>query len=460
MAKRNPNKPEPVPWGPMDGETLATAYARLPPGKRQGKEHWTWELSFKDGHGKRRTRSLGRLPRELVWGAITKVMQEVDPSSTRPDGSDVLTVGDLLRRYYRSQENRDGGRTALAERTLLSYLHCCKRIMPVAGHTLLTDLDEATVFRIREALLSTKRDGSHPGYAPKTVKADIKFLRQAILWGRSMGVTVPDVSTKRAVKFAGTKAKEPVNNKHTPSEEDVALLYQHIRQSKTKLAMYIMWQTGCRIGECARLRWRHITHSEDGAWVSFPEGKTGPRRTPITVEAFGEIQSYRPAEATDDSRLFNSPGQMSSNTGAAIAQACQIRNIEPFTSHGLRRLFTRRCMRAGVDVGTYACMAGHSPEIALRDYDKPTPEDMLAALRRMMQPDARDLIRWLRQNEISEAEAMRVLEDWQSKSVRQRKFDGDRSGPGALGASASDGVEQVFEDDSSTSPSNSERVVH
>ena len=62
MARRNPNTPEPFPWGPKDGETLATAYARRAPGKRPGKEHWHWELSFKDKHGKRKLVSLGRLP--------------------------------------------------------------------------------------------------------------------------------------------------------------------------------------------------------------------------------------------------------------------------------------------------------------------------------------------------------------------------------------------------------------
>lgn len=412
MARRNPNTPEPFPWGPKDGETLATAYARRAPGKRPGKEHWHWELSFKDRHGKRKFISLGRLPRGDLWYAITEAMRVAAPSTVFVDTSDIITVIQLLKVNYGHHEDREGTSEALKDVTLRNYKGSVQRLASVVGKTLLRDLDEASVLGFRKALLRRKSNGSRPGYSPKTVRLDIKFLRQAICWGRSMGIDVPDVSVKRALKFTTQKAGEPVNNHHTPTDEDVVRLYQYMKRGKTKLAMYIMWQTGCRVGECAGLRWRDITHAPNGAWISFPKGKTGPRRTPITESAFGEIQSYRPSEARDNDALFSSPAQMSKNTGAAISHACHLRSIEPFTSHGLRRLYTDRCLRAGVDVGTYAAMAGHSPETALREYRKPTEDDMRGALRRITEPDARNLLLWLRQNDMSETEAIRVLEEW------------------------------------------------
>lgn len=184
-----------------------------------------------------------------------------------------------------------------------------------------------------------------------------------------------------------------------------------MKRSGTRLAMYVMWQTGCRAGEATHLRWCDIFEDADGCWIRFPEGRTGPRTTPITKEAMEEILKYRPARAQPDAPLFSSPIQRAKNTGAAIAMACQVqdRNIEPFTSHGLRRMFTDRCVRARVDVATYADIAGHSIEVALKHYRTVTVDDRVAALHRLRSRSKGDLLAWIARHGISEDEAIRML---------------------------------------------------
>ncbi|MFK7929190.1 MAG: tyrosine-type recombinase/integrase [Myxococcota bacterium] len=406
MAKRDPSRPSPVSLE-VGGRTLATAYARRPPGNRKGTEHWAWVVHLTDSKtGKPVQRALGRVPSALVGTRLAEFYRGINPAAITSDGSGVSGVGELLRAYFAHLEGRQETDDALAPRTVRFYEGSAKRLMPAVEHAPLVDMNEAWVMAVRAQLLGD--------FAVRTVKADLKFLRQAIVWGRRQGLDVPDLSVRAAQTFKGRKAKAHVNNHRTPTEEEVGRLYQSMRRSGTKLAMYIMWQTGCRVGEAGALWWRDIQRDADGHWVHFREGKTGPRITPITAEAYAELLSYRPEDAGEDAGLFRKPSQVSANTGAAIAVACQARgrNIEPFTSHGLRRLFTDRCIRARVDIATYADIAGHSIETALKHYRTVTVDDRIAALHRLNSGSDVDLLAWVARHGVSEAEAVRVLEGW------------------------------------------------
>lgn len=417
MAVRDHSRPDPVVLE-VGGKTLATAYARRPPGRRTGTEHWAWVVHYVDAEtGKPVQRSVGRIAPELVGTALAEFYQDINPAAVRPDGSGVDTVGELLRAYFAHLESRQETDDALAERTLLFYLGSAKRLSKVVDNTPLQDMSEPWVMLVRGTLLGT--------YAVRTVKADLKFLRQANVWGLRQGLAIPDVSVRNAQTFKGRKAQERVNNHRTPTEEEVQRLYHSMKRSGTKLAMYLMWQTGCRVGEAGVLSWGSIRRDADGCWVHFKEGKTGPRVTPITAEAYAELLSYKPKEASSGTRLFRKPSQVARNTGAQIAVACQVqgRNIEPFTSHGLRRLFTDRCIRAKVDIATYADIAGHSIETALKHYRTVTVDDRLAALHRLTSGSDANLLSWVVRKGVSEEEAIRVLEAWVSEDQAQERVE-------------------------------------
>ena len=399
-----PERPEPVVLE-IGGKTLATAYARRPPGKRKGTEHWAWSASFKDPvTGKPVQRAMGRVAVAMVGTRLTEYFQGVVPMAPAVDHG--FTVGALLRTYFAHLEGRQGTNDALAPRTLMFYEGSAKRLMPVVEFTPAHDMTEPWVMAVRGQLLGE--------FAVRTIKADLKFLRQAVVWGRRNGLDVPDLNVRAALTFKGRKAKEHVNNHRTPTEDEVAQLYGSMKRSGTRLAMYLMWQTGCRVGEAAALQWGDLLRDKHGHWVRFREGKTGPRVTPITAEAFAEINRSRPKDAEADTPLFRNARQVASATGAAIAVACGTRGrrIEPFTSHGLRRLFTDRCIRARVDIATYADIAGHSIETALKHYRTVTVDDRLAALHRLTTGSNTDLLNWVVRHNVSEDEAVRVLETW------------------------------------------------
>jgi integrase len=440
----------------VGGKTLATAYARRSPGNRSGTEHWSWVAMYADlATGKPLQASLGRLPTELVGTKLAEFYRGVDPSAIKSDGSGLATVGDLLRAYFAHAEGREGTADALAEDTIEFYEGSAKRLMPIVGHTALRDVSEAWVLAVRDARLKTG--------AVRTVQADLKFIRQAVMWARKRGVEVPDVSITHAVKFKSRKATVYVNNHHTPTEAEVERLYKDMRRSGAKLALYIMWQTGCRIGEASVLSWKHLERDADGYWVFFWKGKTGPRHTPITSDVYDEIRRYMPEGAMPETALFKRPKRTNSSTGAAIAESCRKRGIEPFTSHGLRRMFTDRCIRARVDVGTYADIAGHSIETALSHYRTVTVDDRIAALHRISNPSTVDLLVWLARHGVSEEEAIRVLTDWTGSEpgrLRQREHGGGADRGGLLPPGVPDGLGEVAGDDPPVAPPRPPNVVH
>lgn len=453
MGKRDPSRPDPVVLA-VGEKTLATAYARRAPGGRAGTEDWSWIVMYADlATGQPVQASLGRVPAALVGTKLAEFYRGVDPSAIKTDGSGLVTVGDLLRAYFAHQESRAGTNDALSKDTLEFYEGSAKRLMRVVEHTALADVSDAWLYSVRDA---RNKEG-----AVRTVKADLKYIRQAIVWARKRGVDVTDVSIKDAMKFRSQKATEFVNNHRTPTEEEVRTLYATLRRCPARLALYIMWQTGCRVGEAGALAWSDVKRDMDGFWVSFPKGKTGPRVTPITAEAYHEILTYRPELATPQDALFRSAETLSERVGSQLATSCRRRGIEPFTAHGLRRLFTDRCVRSRVDVGTYADIAGHSIETALTHYRTVTVDDRLAALHRISNPARVDLLVWLARNSVSEDEALRVLTEWTaSEPLRLREREGGGGLPHGLDGVTTDGLEEVAHDDAAAAAARPTDVVH
>jgi integrase len=367
---------------------------------------------------KREFRDLGRLAEGDVAAALVEAYREIDPAAVREDGSHVQTVGDLLRAWFYEQEQRGPEGPAreehkIAARTVAMYEGSAKRLIGVADGMVLRKMAPATLFELRDQLSET--------YAPRTVRADLKALRQAMLWGQSRGVEVPTMDFRPTMK-RGRRDRERVNRDRTPTHEEVARLYADLKRTGLRLGLLIGWKTGARIGEIASLRWCDVYANADGAWVSFPEGKTGPRVCPIADEDLREILTYRPAGAEDTDLMF-SP-HFAKNGSATLVVACEERKIPEFTFHGLRRLMTDTCQRRGVDVGTYAAMVGHTPEEALRAYRRPTVDDLRVALLKI-RSHGTSVAAWLARHGMLEDEAVAILEAglqaWRERQVAEKE---------------------------------------
>lgn len=390
------DQPEPIPLTVGD-RTLASAYPLRGPGPRE--PEWSWRMAYVDPTtGTRLFRGLGRLAPGDVAQALVDAYREIDPSAIKEDGTHVRTVPDVIRAWFAHLEERASDRVReefrIRPRTLISYKIASKQVLAVTEGLDARKLTTGDLLRVRDALT---RD-----YAPRTARAALMALAQAMAWSKERGVEVAEVKMP-VVKI---KADTATYSRRTPTHEEVERVYSSLRRCGLRLALYVAWRTGARLGEVSSLTWRDIYEDQDGHWVKLT-GKTGTRVFPLTADEVTEIRKDRPARATDDASLFTS--DLKSISGQ-LAETCTRLGIEPFPIHGLRRLMTDTCQRRGVDIGTYAALMGHTPEVALKHYRQPTALDKRVAHLQLRRTSGDGVMAWLAQRGLTEDEAVELLE--------------------------------------------------
>jgi integrase len=414
--------PDPVPLK-VGRKALAIAYPLNPPGKRH--EVWSWRMRFKDPTtGVWRFRALGRHAVEDVSEALVMAYRGIDPAAIAEDGSHVKTVEDLVRAWFWAQEQRgpDGEMREdhqIAERTLKGYRTASRQVITAGGRIKLRTMGTAELTVLRDKLAET--------YAVRTVNLAMKCLRQAVLWGIERNVKVPPLNW-RSLRL---KPREYTNRHRTPTHAEVAAIYAALKRTGLRLALFIAWKTGGRIGEVCALTWADLYEDEDGAWVTL-SGKTGERRFPLAAADLAEIRAAMPKYARETDRLFS--GHLHKNGSGSLVAACEKRGMEPFTFHALRRLMTDTCQRRGVDVGTYSALMGHTAEEALRHYRQPTVDDLRGALLKIRRTvTGPGILAWLEKAGMTEEEAVERLEGATPALARGRARPDLRLVPGAGG---------------------------
>lgn len=370
MARpKKTKRPDPIVLG-SGKTTFATAYANRPPTKKN--PNWSWKMVYNDGHStKPKAESIGRMSEAQVEKELQYRYREYKPSVLTTDGSHIRTVADLLRAWYagaiepKGPDSRVRDEYKLSGYTLRNYQTACKQLMTYAGDMKLKSL---TTGAMDQLLLNLQQV-----YASRTIVHLVKVFKLAVKWGK-----------RNCIEIAGVEfnVKRPApgecyaNNHRTPSHEVVEKLYNSLRKSKLKVAVLIGWKTGGRIGEINGLSWGDIAQDEDGYWVHL-KGKTGSYRHPLNKDDYKMIVAHRPKGASDDAPVFKGGGSQSS----ALSRACTLREIEPFTFHGLRRLRCDDLQRAGVEPSVYARVMGHSVKVAMEAYRQPNANDLQSVVK-------------------------------------------------------------------------------
>lgn len=328
----NPNKPK-----------LGTAYPHHPPSKRHSK--WSWRYEAIDEEGKRQRRSLGRLDRGEVKRALIEKLQ-LNLPYVPLDLSDTDTIGNLLRDWYGHIEE---DRFELKKRTKQNYLNGCKRIIPILDSTKLEGFGPQTVKHLRRIL---KKD-----YASSTVFNIIQTLLTALRWGEENGAKIAFPSSR----IKNPKPKQKV--KPVPAKEDVETILSSLPKSRFRLAVFIAYKTGARIGEIGNLQWKDIKEV-DGCKVVSVNGKANPREIVIGDETWEEILSHR-GEDIDDAKLFQ---RNLGNATTKLRRICEQASITPFTFQGLRKLRANLLDRVKLPDQVYEQQMGHSRKTAKGHY--------------------------------------------------------------------------------------------
>lgn len=212
-----------------------------------------------------------------------------------------------------------------------------------------------------------------------TIRLDLSNLRRAWVWGQQVGACPRHDLALPRVRAVNARVKR------TPTRAEVDRLAEHFNERGPQwVAVILRVQSalGCRIGELTHLTWDRV--DLDAGRVVL-EGKTGRRAILLTPEIVDVLERL----PREHELVLGRSIETTRLVGRFIRPACAELGIEPFTSHGLRRLAVDTLIRSGVKVDVAAAWLGHSPAVMLRDYRQVTEVDLEAAARALSKPRPR-----------------------------------------------------------------------
>jgi len=112
------------------------------------------------------------------------------------------------------------------------------------------------------------------------------------------------------IDFVTTNVKKNEKPRTDPEElpkpEDVKELVKTASHKRDEALIFLLWDSGARIGELLNLKWKDIRFGEQLTKLRFRESKTGERKIPIreSVEALKEWRREHPRSDEPDSHVF------------------------------------------------------------------------------------------------------------------------------------------------------------
>lgn len=324
------------------------------------------------------------------------------PAKRDADGPAMDSVGQALDVWWSTAVDPDPDRAKASKETYRTHVRALTRTI---GHVA---LDQATA-RHAEA----HRMGRHKaGTAPRTIHAELATLAQAWRWWRDIGRTTVEVP-KITVKISDRRTRR------TPTVGELAT----VREAapgwiSDALGLQAAW--GARIGEVLHLQPGDVDLQAGVVHLGRHEGatKTGPRTLPLRGEARDILERLLAAPVRRTSsrfgewaggEIFGCPktsrtsvqkwmkGRQRVVKGVAVAEGFdwKAHRIEPFTTHGIRRMVTDALVRARVDLSAAAAVLGHSPVMMLRVYRQVTDADKALAMQQAglgLEPGANNVV--------------------------------------------------------------------
>jgi integrase len=375
---RAPKRPEPLDIEPPHGPVVhaKTVTGRGPTARQP---HWYWRAVVYDG-AKERTVWTGRGSREEVRAAVWQLIGRREHLGAEPaaavDADQVIvtfeTFSDLLRawRVHLTTE-----RTDLAPASVEAYVARANVLEEVLGSVRLDRLGRADLDRYRAIVSRPPGEGSRRRRARSsgTIQIDMTVAGMAWSWGSSIGVVDGSLDAPAILV-------KPTHDSYTPSIDEVATVVGMLRGWVADVVR-LQWATGARLGELAALLVEDVDLERSVVWVGrhVRAAKTGARRVPIPADTLPMLRDMV-AGRSGAVRLFPASFETVRRwPNDLIAEACAAAKIPTWTTHGLRRAFVIRGIRARIDVATLSTITGHSIQVMLRIYRQVLDEDIAAA---------------------------------------------------------------------------------
>ncbi len=348
------------------GRVTARVKRGRPPGQTDGRHYWQ---GYVIEHRKRRTVWTGWGTPDEVIEALSELVLHGIPAARRArreegEIDEITTVQRLCRAWLAEQQDRRAS-GEIKPRSLTNYEQAVGRIKDDAiGDVLLGRVDQGTLKRWKARRLEAR--------SPNTFLAEYKVLRMAWRFGQEAGAV--DARALPSIQIAA----KTVRKKITPEAGEVQRLLRRL-DGWVRVALWLQFSTGARIGEVATIRWKDVNLDEREPSIHFEHGKTGPRDVPISRQCASVLRAIapQPPEAYVTGRTVSTTKKMHRH----LRSLCGELGIPEFTSHGIRRLAVELFCDAGVDIRTAADMLGNSPKTIMEHYKQTTPKGARSALR-------------------------------------------------------------------------------
>jgi len=318
----------------------------------------------------------GNLEEAQIWGAelFLKKLDGIDD-----DDGQVRTIGVVIARYYKhAAELVDaGGMAASTFRGIRSQIRRLREADPAFMAVPVRRVDYA---RVSALVLRLQRGG----FAPNTVNRTVGVASVAFNWALRQGLisgTFPKMGLP----------KTTIRPKRAPSAEEItATIAQMVGWQW--LVTCILYETGGRIGEVAKLRPDSVDF--DRKEIHFEgkgrHGRAKHRTVPVSDELLKKIRWHLRTVGADVHRsVYRSPEYLlglkpkslrNTKYREALYAAQKRANVARFLPHDMRRSAVTDFQRAGVPIMVAAKTLGHTPEVMLSHYAQASMDDQRDAL--------------------------------------------------------------------------------
>lgn len=194
--------------------------------------------------------------------------------------------------------------------------------------------------------------------SPSTVNREVAVLRNMFNRGIEWGDFV-DNPVKKGIMF---NEKDYVRTRFL-SQDEATKLYNELN-GHLKPIVIITLNTGMRLGEVLRLKWRDCNFEDRRIYL--PKTKTGKKEKPMNQIVYDTLVAW-PKHPTSDYVFCHSAdtphegfsGKPFGNVRTAWKKAIKRAGITNFRFHDLRHTFASYCIMSGVDMKTVAELLGH-----------------------------------------------------------------------------------------------------
>ena len=214
----------------------------------------------------------------------------------------ITTEDAKLIKAYLAEISAETGISPIRKYKIAIQLSGLRRFLPPFREAVAPDLFAA----IEEIKLDTKPDGS-PRFKANTQADMIRFLKRFFLWLIENDYSrIPEEKVRKKIKAPAyermTKTAEQLLE-----EDEVRAMIDAARTSRDRALIAVLYESGCRIGEGAALKWSDVRFTESQTAAINTAGKTKKQRYIPLVVARSYLATWKadyPGNPHGDSLVF------------------------------------------------------------------------------------------------------------------------------------------------------------